>query len=192
MRIDNLKIIVMKKLLPNLKVMKQIIPAIAIVAVFAACNSKPETATPPSPQTQGASTMSAEDSLVLSQFRAWKAENELSDAREFLNGGQMNSSSENAAASTPVRRSTSTARRTSSSSGSRTASSSGSGTTASKKKGWSSAAKGAVIGGVAGAAGGAIINKRNRAAGAVVGGILGAGVGYGIGRNKDIKSGRAN
>jgi hypothetical protein len=191
MRIDNLKIIVMKKLLPNLKIMKPIIPAIAIAVVFAACNSKPETATP-APQAPAASTMTAEDSLVLSQFRAWKAENELSDAREFLNGGQMSSTSENAAASTPARRSTSTARRTSSSSGSRTASSSGSGTTASKKKGWSSAAKGAVIGGVAGAAGGAIINKRNRAAGAVVGGILGAGVGYGIGRNKDIKSGRAN
>jgi hypothetical protein len=189
MRIDNLKIIVMKKLLPNLKVMKRIIPAIAIAVVFAACNSKPETATP-APQAPAVSNMSAEDSLVLSQFRAWKSQNELSDAREFLNGGQMSSTSENAASSSPVRRSTSTARR--SSSGSRTASSSGSGTTASKKKGWSSAAKGAVIGGVAGAAGGAIINKRNRAAGAVVGGILGAGVGYGIGRNKDIKSGRAN
>ena len=169
--------------------MKRIFPVIAIAVVFAACNSKPDTTTAaPAP---AATTMSAEDSLVLSQFRTWKAENELSDAREFLNGGQMTSTSENAASSSNSRN-TSTARRTSSSSGSRTASSSGSGTTASKKKGWSSAAKGAVIGGVAGAAGGAVINKRNRAAGAVVGGILGAGVGYGIGRNKDIRTGRAN
>src|SRR4026208_1996448 len=54
--------------------------------------------------------------------------------------------------------------------------------TAAEKRGWSSAAKGAVIGGVAGAAAGAIINKKNRAAGAVVGGAAGAGVGYTIGR----------
>jgi hypothetical protein len=59
-----------------------------------------------------------------------------------------------------------------------------------KKKGWSKAAKGAVIGGVTGAAAGAIINKKNRAAGAVIGGAVGAGVGYGIGRAKDKKDGR--
>ena len=167
--------------------MKRIIPIVAIAVVFAACNSKPEATQVPQ-ATAPVSTMSAEDSLVLSQFRAWKAENELSDAREFLNGGEMNSTSQNAA-NRPVTRSTSTARRSSGSSGSGTASTGTS--TASKKKGWSSAAKGAVIGGVAGAAGGAVINKRNRAVGAVVGGILGAGVGYGIGRNKDIRSGRA-
>ena len=54
--------------------------------------------------------------------------------------------------------------------------------TASAKQGWSSAAKGAVIGGAAGAVTGAVINKRNRAAGAVVGGVAGAGVGYTIGQ----------
>jgi len=59
-----------------------------------------------------------------------------------------------------------------------------------KKKGWSKAAKGAVIGGAAGAVAGAIINKRNRAAGAVIGGAAGAGVGYGVGRAKDKKDGR--
>lgn len=59
-----------------------------------------------------------------------------------------------------------------------------------KKKGWSKAAKGAVIGGVTGAAAGAVINKKNRAAGAVIGGAVGAGVGYGIGRAKDKKDGR--
>lgn len=59
-----------------------------------------------------------------------------------------------------------------------------------KKKGWSKAAKGAVIGGVTGAAAGAIITKKNRAAGAVIGGAVGAGVGYGIGRAKDKKDGR--
>ncbi len=177
----------MKIRLPNSTTMKRILPIIAIVTVMAACNSKPDatlgvSTTQP---TQQASSLTAEDSLVLSQFRAWKAENELTDAREFLNGGEANQ----AVASNS--RNTSSARRTtaSRSSGNRTVYNSTSSGTA-KKKGWSSAAKGAVIGGVAGAAGGAIINKRNRAVGAVVGGILGAGVGYGIGRSKDVKNGR--
>ena len=59
-----------------------------------------------------------------------------------------------------------------------------------KKKGWSKAAKGAVIGGTAGAVTGAILDKKNRAAGAVIGGVLGGGVGYGVGRAKDKKDGR--
>ncbi|MET4082144.1 hypothetical protein ABIB40_002100 [Pedobacter sp. UYP30] len=60
-----------------------------------------------------------------------------------------------------------------------------------KKKGWSDAAKGAVIGGAAGAVGGAIIDKK-KGRGAVIGGVVGAGTGYLIGRGKDKKSGRAN
>ena len=59
-----------------------------------------------------------------------------------------------------------------------------------KKEGWSKAAKGAVIGGVAGAAGGAILNKKNRVLGAVIGGVVGAAGGYGIGRGMDKKDGR--
>ncbi len=60
-----------------------------------------------------------------------------------------------------------------------------------KKKGWSSAAKGAVIGGVAGAGAGALIDKKS-GRGAIVGGAAGAGAGYLIGRDKDKKTGRAN
>jgi len=183
---NNPKNLIMKKILPNLNVMKRIIPVVTMAVVFAACNSKPDTT---APQTApNATVMNAEDSLVLSQFRAWKSQNELSDAREFLNGGQYNSTSQNTANSSS--KTTSTARRTSSSgsSGSRTASSSSG--TSSKPKGWSGAAKGAVIGGVAGAAGGAVINKKNRAIGAVIGGVLGAGAGYGIGRGMDKKDGR--
>lgn len=56
---------------------------------------------------------------------------------------------------------------------------------AQEKKRWSPQAKGAVIGGVGGAAAGAIINKRNRAVGGVVGGAAGAGVGYAIGKRTD-------
>lgn len=57
---------------------------------------------------------------------------------------------------------------------------------AEEKKGWSNAAKGAVIGGGAGAIGGAIISKK-KGKGAVIGGVLGAAGGYIIGRNKDKK-----
>ena len=59
-----------------------------------------------------------------------------------------------------------------------------------KKKGWSKAAKGAVIGGAAGAVTGAILDKNHRGAGAVIGGVVGGGVGYGVGRAKDKKDGR--
>ncbi|MCB2409611.1 glycine zipper domain-containing protein [Hymenobacter lucidus] len=52
---------------------------------------------------------------------------------------------------------------------------------------WSPQAKGAVIGGLGGAAAGAIIHKRNRAVGGVVGGVAGAGVGYAIGKRTDNK-----
>lgn len=51
----------------------------------------------------------------------------------------------------------------------------------------SSSAKGAVLGGLGGAAAGVLINKKNRAVGGVVGGAAGAGIGYGIGRNADNK-----
>ncbi|RFP63925.1 hypothetical protein D0N36_16730 [Hymenobacter lapidiphilus] len=51
----------------------------------------------------------------------------------------------------------------------------------------SSSAKGAVIGGLGGAAAGVLINKKNRAVGGVVGGAAGAGLGYSIGRTADNK-----
>jgi hypothetical protein len=47
-----------------------------------------------------------------------------------------------------------------------------------------------VIGGVAGAATGVLVDKKD-GRGAVIGGVLGAGTGYVIGRDKDKKSGRA-
>ncbi|SHM08394.1 glycine zipper 2TM domain-containing protein [Hymenobacter psychrotolerans] len=51
----------------------------------------------------------------------------------------------------------------------------------------SSSAKGAVIGGLGGAAAGALINKKNRVAGGAVGGVAGGAIGYTIGRNADNK-----
>ncbi len=59
-----------------------------------------------------------------------------------------------------------------------------------QKKGWSSAAKGAVIGGVAGAATGILVDKKD-GRGAAIGGVVGAGTGYVIGRGKDKRTGRA-
>lgn len=50
-----------------------------------------------------------------------------------------------------------------------------------KKWNWSTPAKGAVIGGVAGGAAGAIFDRKHRAAGAVLGGLIGAGAGTGAG-----------
>ncbi|MDB5235278.1 MAG: hypothetical protein JWR44_2271 [Hymenobacter sp.] len=55
------------------------------------------------------------------------------------------------------------------------------------RKGWSPQAKGAVIGGLGGAAAGAIINKRNRAVGGVIGGVAGGAIGYGVGKHIDNK-----
>jgi hypothetical protein len=59
---------------------------------------------------------------------------------------------------------------------------------AAKKKGWSNAAKGAVIGGAVGAAGGAVIYKKNRVLGGVIGGVVGAAGGFGIGKHLDKKA----
>lgn len=60
-----------------------------------------------------------------------------------------------------------------------------------EKKGWSKTAKGAVIGGVTGAAAGAVINKKNRGVGAVIGGVTGAAAGAVIGKQMDKKDGRS-
>lgn len=55
------------------------------------------------------------------------------------------------------------------------------------RKGWSPQAKGTVIGAGAGALGGAVIHKRNRAVGGVVGGVVGGAAGYAIGKHTDNK-----
>ncbi|AIZ63242.1 hypothetical protein PK28_05255 [Hymenobacter sp. DG25B] len=55
------------------------------------------------------------------------------------------------------------------------------------KKPWSPQAKGAIIGGVGGAAAGALIHKRNRVVGGAVGAAAGAGTGYVIGKSIDNK-----
>ena len=55
-----------------------------------------------------------------------------------------------------------------------------------ENKGMNNTTKDAIIGGAAGAVGGAIFSK-SKGAGAVIGGLLGAGAGYLFGRKKDHK-----
>ena len=55
-----------------------------------------------------------------------------------------------------------------------------------QKKGMSHSAKDAIIGGGAGAVGGAILSHK-KGKGAIIGGVLGAGAGYIFGKNKDKK-----
>ena len=168
----------MKKQLPKMYVMKRImIPVFAIAVAMTACNTTPDNAT-----TQKA-IQPAVDTAGLAEFQAWKAQNELVSTQQ--NAAMAQPQTREVVKYYPV----SSARRSSSSSSSRSSGTASTGTST-RKKGWSSAAKGAVIGGVAGAAGGAIINKRNRAAGAVIGGVVGAAGGYGIGRGIDKRNGR--
>ena len=53
-----------------------------------------------------------------------------------------------------------------------------------EREGWSNAAKDAVIGGVGGAIGGAILSRK-KGKGAIIGGVIGAAGGYIFGRKKD-------
>ena len=153
--------------------MKRVFTFLSVVAIAAifmtACNTNPKTATE--------KTLSYEDTVGLSQFQAWKAQNERIDPVYA------------AAAPAPARKSTSTRTRTASKSGSMSSTSSNQAKTV-QKKGWSKSAKYAVIGGAAGGVAGAVINKRNRAVGAVVGAVIGAGGGYVLGRTQDKKDGR--
>ncbi len=155
--------------------MKRVFTLLSVVAIAAifmtACNNNPKTAD---------TTLKYEDTVGLAQFQAWKVQNERIDPMYA------------AAAAAPVRAARSSATRTRSTasrSGTMTSTSSNQAKTTAKK-GWSKSAKYAVIGGVAGGAAGAIINKRNRAVGAVVGAVIGAGGGYVLGRSQDKKDGR--
>lgn len=59
---------------------------------------------------------------------------------------------------------------------------------AQERKKVSPQAKGAIIGGIGGAAAGALINKRNRAVGGIVGGVVGGAGGYAVGKSIDNKN----
>lgn len=187
--------------------MKRLLPILGITVLTAvACNPLPN-------QTGSAQTvqqtLSQPDTTGMAAFNAWKAQNELATVNAYQQQQEKatpektrtivkyvpvktsqpkavsHTSSSNSSSS-----STSSEQANSGSTASSGTANSGSSQTAEKKEGWSKAAKGAVIGGVAGAAGGAIINKKNRVVGAVIGGVVGAAGGYGIGRTMDKKDGR--
>lgn len=173
--------------------MKRLLSIFSIAAVMAACNNTPPVDIEARLRAYQDSIKLAADTAGLAQFRSWKAQNELADPGQY---GQMQYAATATAPAIRTTRTSAPARRSSSrnygnSSGGSMRSESGNTAKAPvRKKGWSKAAKGAAIGGVAGAAGGAIINKRNRVVGGVVGGVLGGAVGYGIGRSMDKKDGR--
>jgi hypothetical protein len=184
----------MKKLL-------SIVSAVAISAVTLTACSNNSGALSAEQQLQAYkdSIKMAADTAGLSEFRQWKAYNELSSAQPYQDMAYAPVAASPVArsyASAPRRSYSSSARRSSGYSSSRSRGYSGGGysnSTASypaKKRGWSKAAKGAVIGGAGGAIAGAVINKKNRAVGAVVGGIIGGGGGYVIGRQMDKRDGR--
>jgi hypothetical protein len=190
--------------------MKKLIPFFSIAIMAVACNPSPKSPTDGAQTSVQQAQPSQPDTTGLSQYQAWKAQNELASAMQY---NQVQ-----APAATPVVRTIKYVPKAvvkkpapviqpkpvTNESG--TASTAGSGTDvattgssnnesageakAAQKKGISKAAKGAVIGGVVGAAGGAVINKNNRVLGAVIGGVVGAAGGYGIGRGMDKKDGR--
>jgi len=190
-------------------IMKRLIPFVSAAMFMVACNQKPAdvatTTTAPYIQQQ-APQQSVADTAGLARFNAWKAQNELSEMQSYTAKApaaaapsvrksapvRKPSSASSAPVSTPAPTAPVYEEGAGSGSSAGTAGTGESTETAqtNKKEGWSKAAKGAVIGGVAGAAGGAVINKKNRVVGAVVGAVIGAGGGYVLGRTQDKKDGR--
>lgn len=153
--------------------MKQVILLIAIAAVVSVATVG---------LVNSAKSKKADATAIeLAQFEAWKTEQ----------AQKQYALTQNAVAVAPRKTATrtTTTKRSSYSSPKMVSESQNQAKTTSKK-GWSKAAKGATIGGGAGAILGAVINKKNRTAGAILGGVIGAGGGYVIGRTMDKKDGR--
>ena len=187
--------------------MKKLLPILGITFLVAACNSVPDQR---SEAAQASQPAVQQDTTGMAAFNAWKAQNELASVTPVQQPQQAQAAPQKTRTIVkyvPVAQKATKSTSTSAPSPKPTSTESGSGSTANngsgsmsnessqtakveKKEGWSKAVKGAVIGGVAGAAGGAIINKQNRVVGAVIGGVVGAAGGYGIGRQMDKKDGR--
>ncbi len=153
----------------KLKIMKRLLIAVGVVSILASCGQKKD---------------NQREMLFLTDTTGLYMSNLRADTAIAVEEAPV--------AVAPVRRtSTAPVRRTTTRSSSVSSGTSSSGTVATapaRKEGWSKAAKGAVIGGVTGAAAGAVIGKN--AKGAIIGGVIGAGGGYIIGRSKDKKDGR--
>jgi hypothetical protein len=195
----------MKKFLPFLSI------ALVTAVMFTACSTQPDADAQAAAAIRQQQQTVSPDTIGLSQFQAWKAQNELADVEEFKQPEQYAAApvvkkskpvykapvrktpiakapeKSSAPVSTPNAESNDNV--SSGNEGVAGSESPGEAKAPAKKK-ISKAAKGAVIGGVVGAVGGAIINKDNRVVGAVIGGVIGAGGGYGVGRGMDKKDGR--
>ncbi|MDQ3845526.1 MAG: glycine zipper domain-containing protein [Bacteroidota bacterium] len=192
--------------------MKKIIPIFSIAIVMAACTSNPKENTSsviPSQVEQQAPVFNP-DTVGLAQFQQWKAQHELATVEEYNQPAHYvtaapvkkikkvpNAPVHKTVISAPTPEKSTAETNTSVSSPSADTKESGAISTESsesakvpEKKGWSKAAKGTAIGAGTGAAAGAIIFKKNRAAGAVIGGVVGGAVGYGVGRDMDKKDNR--
>ncbi|RZK21517.1 MAG: hypothetical protein EOO86_00865 [Pedobacter sp.] len=163
--------------------MKKIFVVIALSSVMFACNNKAkeEAALKQQEAEKQLAIKAVKDSLRLDSFK--RAETAKIEAEK-----EAQHQAELAAARRAGASSSKSSRSYASSGGSSSSSYGGTQPTA-KKKGWSDGAKGAVIGGAAGAVGGALIDKK-KGRGAIIGGLVGAGGGYLIGRGEDKKSGR--
>ncbi|MCX2574489.1 YMGG-like glycine zipper-containing protein [Pedobacter sandarakinus] len=160
--------------------MKKIFVVIALSSVMFACNNraKEEAALKQQEAEKQLAIKAVKDSLRLDSFK--RAETAKVEAEK-----EAQHQAELAAA----RRAGASSSRSYASSGGSSSAYGGTTQPTAKKKGWSDAAKGAVIGGAAGAVGGALIDKK-KGRGAVIGGLVGAGGGYLIGRGEDKKTGR--
>ncbi|PWS29032.1 hypothetical protein DHW03_04145 [Pedobacter yonginense] len=160
--------------------MKKIFVVIALSSVMFACNNKAkeEAALKQKEAEKQLAIKAVKDSLRLDSFKKV----------ELVKKEQAEQAKQEAALAAARRSGARSASYASSGSGGSSSTYGGTQATA-KKKGWSDAAKGSVIGGVAGAVGGALIDKK-KGRGAVIGGLVGAGGGYLIGRGEDRKSGR--
>lgn len=196
----------MKKFLPFFSI------ALIMTFVLTACTRNPNASDKEAAAALQQKAAYNADTIGLSQFQNWKAQNELADVEDYNKPEQQVAAPLQKAKpnyKTPVRNGpvTKAPVKTSSPASSPAPEPANDGgvsggnegvansetageAKAPVKKGISKAAKGAVIGGVAGAVGGAIINKDNRVVGAVIGGVIGAGGGYGVGRKMDKKDGR--
>lgn len=160
--------------------MKKILVVIALSSVMFACNNKAkeEAALKQQQAEKQLAIKAVKDSLRLDSFK--KAEvAKVEQEKEAKHQAEL----------AAARRASSSRSRSYASSGGGSSSAYGGTQPTAKKKGWSDAAKGAVIGGAAGAVGGALIDKK-KGRGAIIGGLVGAGGGYLIGRGEDRKSGR--
>lgn len=155
--------------------MKKILPALGIVAVFAACNTK-NTAAEQELAILKAKQATIDSMNIVAEEKALEKENTVAYASAVKRSTAKRSAartSQYASYSEPAVLPTATPA-----------------PAEQKKKGWSNKAKGAVIGGVVGAGAGAVISKEKKVQGAIIGAVLGAAGGYGVGAILDKKSGR--